>query len=64
MYVNGTQIVLGESITLQEFLLKEGYNVNRVAVEKNGDIIPRKSFETEMLCNDDKLEIVNFVGGG
>lgn len=64
MYVNGKQIILQEAMSLNEFLLKEGYNPLTVAVEKNGNIISGKSFATEMLSDADKLEIVHFVGGG
>ena len=64
MHVNGKQITLKNEISLNEFLKKEGYDTQRVAVEKNGIIIPKKSFETEMLSDNDKLEIVCFVGGG
>ena len=64
MYVNGEQINLQDSISLAEFLRKHEYDAQRVAVEKNGDIVPRKNFETEMLSDSDKIEIVHFVGGG
>jgi len=64
MHVNGQQITVKNKISLNEFLKKEGYDTQRVAVEKNGIIIPKKSFETEMLSDNDKLEIVCFVGGG
>jgi len=64
MYANGEPITLPGEISLGEFLEKEGYDPQVVAVEKNGRIIPRKSFATEMLAEDDKLEIVRFVGGG
>ena len=64
MRVNGQFIVVPDSISLQEFLEKEGYDPKRVAVEKNGNIVPKKSFETEKLSDSDKLEIVCFVGGG
>jgi sulfur carrier protein len=64
MYANGEPITLPGEISLSEFLEKEGYDPQAVAVEKNGRIIPRKSFATEMLAEDDKLEIVRFVGGG
>jgi len=47
-----------------DFLKKEGYDATKVAVEKNGDIIPKKNFEAEMLSDIDKIEIVSFVGGG
>ncbi|MCL2294787.1 MAG: sulfur carrier protein ThiS [Spirochaetes bacterium] len=64
MYVNGKEISVQNKISLYEFLNKEGYEIQRVAVEKNGNIVPRKSYETEVLSDKDKLEIVCFVGGG
>jgi len=64
MIINGKNTTLQKEITVHELLLSEGYDPQRVAVEKNGDIIPKKNFETEMLADSDKLEIVTFVGGG
>ena len=46
-------------------LLKElGHDPQRVAVEKNGTIIPRAQFAEEKLTDADHLEVVCFVGGG
>ena len=64
MIVNGKEIVLQKEISVMDFLKKEGYDATKVAVEKNGDIIPKKNFEAEMLSDIDKIEIVCFVGGG
>jgi thiamine biosynthesis protein ThiS len=64
MYVNGQQRAAGNGMTLTEFLQNEGYDIQRVAVEKNGRIVPKVSFGTEILSDDDRLEIVSFVGGG
>jgi len=64
MHVNGQQITMKTETPLSEFLEKEGYDAQRVAVEKNGNIVPKKCFDTEKLCDADKLEIVSFVGGG
>ena len=64
MYVNGKQISLKNKISLSEFLTIEKYDLLRIAVEKNGNIVPKKNYDTEMLCKNDKLEIVHFVGGG
>ncbi|MHB1293320.1 MAG: sulfur carrier protein ThiS, partial [Sulfuricella sp.] len=36
----------------------------RVAVERNGEIVPRSQFGETMLSDGDKLEIVVAVGGG
>ena len=37
---------------------------DRVAVERNGDIVPRATWAEVRLENGDKLEVVQFVGGG
>ena len=62
--VNGQETVLGRINTLQDFLDKEGYADGRVAVEKNGCIVPRAEFGIEPLIDGDMLEIVAFIGGG
>lgn len=36
----------------------------RLAIELNGEIVPRSQFELTMLADGDKLEIVGAVGGG
>ncbi|MCL2828175.1 MAG: sulfur carrier protein ThiS [Oscillospiraceae bacterium] len=64
MRVNGQDIHLGETCTLQAFLLREGYVLDRVAVELDGAIVPKSAFETVVLKECDQLEIVSFVGGG
>ena len=64
MRVNGQYITLPNPVSLGEFLEKEGYDTLRVAVEKNGNIVPKKSFDSEILRDGDKLEVVCFVGGG
>ena len=48
-----------------ESLLKAGnYRTDRVAVEKNGKIVPKKNYPTEEILEEDQIEIVSFVGGG
>jgi len=64
MYVNGEHRAIINDISLYDFLLNEGYDIDRVAVEKNKIIVYKRDFETEMLCDSDRLEIVHFVGGG
>jgi len=64
MIVNGKKIILKKEISIMDFLKKESYDTTKVAVEKNGNIVPKKDFEAEMLSDIDKIEIVSFVGGG
>lgn len=37
---------------------------DRVAVEHNGNIVPRDTWQSATLNENDKLEVVHFVGGG
>ena len=64
MKVNGEQIILSEKIPLAELLQREGYVQEKIAVELNGEIIPRSRYASVILTDADKLEIVSFVGGG
>lgn len=64
MVVNGKEQALTESVTILSFLETAGYNPKRVVVERNLTIIPQSEFESTWLLDNDKLEIVHFVGGG
>lgn len=61
---NGKQIMLETPVTVLEFLQQQGYNAQRVAVERNGEIVRRAEFEKEFLRDEDTVEVVTFVGGG
>lgn len=50
--------------TIAEYLSEAKYNIDRIAVEKNGEIVPKGMYATERLSEGDSLEIVRFVGGG
>lgn len=64
MKVNGEFIHLESEMLLSDFLALKGYNIKHIAVEKNGDIIPKSTFSLVSLNDNDILEIVSFVGGG
>jgi len=64
MIVNGKEVDLQTEISLKAYLESNGYAQGTVAVEKNGVIITRGSFASEILSGGDKLEIMAFVGGG
>jgi len=36
----------------------------KVAVERNMEIVPKSTFETAELSDEDRLEIIHFIGGG
>lgn len=50
--------------TVAKIVEEQGLNVQRVAVELNGDIVKRSDFDKVVVKEDDSMEIVNFVGGG
>lgn len=64
MIVNGQEKPLPKPVTVQEYLEENGYQIARVALEKNGTIVPKASFAETMLDDGDTIEIVSFVGGG
>ncbi len=49
---------------LMEYLEQAGVDPARIAVELDGEIIPRADYANTRLQDDQELEIVSFVGGG
>lgn len=64
MRVNGTNIELQEDVCLYDYLITNKYDITKIAVELNGNIIPKNNYKNITLVNKDTLEIVSFVGGG
>lgn len=61
--INGEEkTVQGKTVAL--YLTENGYDIKRVAVELNGDILPKSRYEGTALKDGDSVEIVSFVGGG
>ncbi len=61
--INGTDCDM-DGKTVAEYLALAGYNPKLVAVEKNGDIVPKAQYDTAVLGDGDTVEVVSFVGGG
>jgi len=51
-------------LSVADLVQKLGLTGKRLAIERNGEIVPRSQFEQTSLLSDDKLEIVGAVGGG
>ena len=61
--INGKEYSIN-GITLAEYLKTTNYDIKRIAVELNGDIVPKASYSATVLLDGDHVEIVSFVGGG
>lgn len=65
IFINGNLKQLdGENMTISALVVTLNLTGKRVAVEKNGEIVPRSQFDAVNLRDGDKLEIVGAVGGG
>lgn len=62
--VNGERIDAADGVTLARYLEQNGYKKDRIAVERNGEIVPKAEYESRVLQNGDVIEVVSFVGGG
>ena len=61
--INGEALAVA-GMTLAAFLDTTDYDPRRIAVERNGDIVPKSAYGETVLCDGDAMEIVCFVGGG
>lgn len=61
--ING-QDVDASGVSLARYLADAGYNLVRIAVERNGEIVPKAKYAETILADGDCVEVVNFVGGG
>lgn len=50
--------------TLLEYLMSVNYDLKRIAVERNGEIVFKSKYDSIVLEDGDVLEVVSFVGGG
>jgi thiamine biosynthesis protein ThiS len=64
LFVNGEATTAPDSVTVAAFLEGMGLPQKGVAVERNREIVPRSTFGSTILAEGDRIEIVQFVGGG
>ncbi len=62
--LNGAPLALDASLTVTTLLERQGLAGKRVAVERNGEIVPKSRHADTQLEAGDRLEIVVAVGGG
>ena len=62
--LNGKKVIIRSNYSLFDLLKKYKLINKKVAIEHNGVIIPKTNFKKKNLKNNDKVEIVHFIGGG
>jgi thiamine biosynthesis protein ThiS len=64
LIINGESKSFDSVTTLANLIEQLEMKADRVAVELNRELVPRERWAATALRNDDRLEIVHFVGGG
>ena len=62
--LNGKKVIIKSNFSLFDLLKKYKMSAKKVAIEHNGTIIPKVNYKKKNLKNNDKVEIVHFIGGG
>lgn len=62
--INGEPKRFHEALTVAQLIERLELTGKRIALERNGQIVPRGQFGEERLADGDRLEIVVAVGGG
>ena len=63
-YLNGEMREVPESTDLSRMISLFSLPERRVAIELNGEVIRRAQWPFTLVSQDDKVEVVHFVGGG
>ena len=62
--VNGKLLTVNLKFSLKNLIEKLKISINKVAIELNEEIVDKKKLNKIFLKNKDKIEIVQFIGGG
>tara|TARA_B100000123_G_C25594744_1_gene368688 strand:+ start:79 stop:282 length:204 start_codon:yes stop_codon:yes gene_type:complete len=62
--LNGKKITIKSNFSVYDLLKKYNLNKKKIALEYNGKILSGINYKKKYLKNNDKLEIVHFIGGG
>ncbi len=62
--INGEMRQIPAHSTVASLIDLLGYTGKRIALERNGEIVPRSTFSSVSLAAGDQIEVVVAVGGG
>tara|TARA_Y100001970_G_C13966568_1_gene715929 strand:+ start:576 stop:779 length:204 start_codon:yes stop_codon:yes gene_type:complete len=62
--LNGKKITIKGNLSIFDLIKKYKLNNKKIAIEHNGMIVSKAYYKKKYLKNEDKIEIVHFIGGG
>ena len=62
--INGVTRQFLQPVSVATLIEEMGLTGKRIALERNGEIVPRSMFAAQQLADGDRLEVVVAVGGG
>jgi len=62
--LNGEAYNLGAACSVAELVVRLNLDKRKIAVERNLEIVSKSAYDTAEIIAGDKIEIVNFIGGG
>jgi len=62
--LNGDKFEVGDNTNLNQLLKLLKISSNKVAIELNGEIAQKDKYDKILIKKNDKIEIVQFIGGG
>ena len=62
--LNGKNFELENDMSVYEFLAQNGYELKFIALERDGEILPKKLWRESFMSEGKAYEIVTLVGGG
>ena len=64
VFLNGEEREFQDGLDVTGLLARLGVDARKVAVERNLEIVAKSAFDDTPLADGDRIEIVQFVGGG
>ena len=62
--INGEKHAFEVPLSVADLLASLGLPRQKIAVEHNLEIVPKSAYDSHMLNDGDRIEIVHFIGGG
>ncbi len=64
IYINGKAETCDDNINIYDLIVNLKLNPEQVVAELNEDIVLSESYKNTILKSDDRIELLQFVGGG